>query len=70
MNLLSSKPRKATVEDTERFLKAFASLPEGDPELAHDQADDLLLYALRCQGREDVAAAFERARDRIGFWYA
>ena len=41
-----------------------------DQEADHSAADDALLEYLRGSGAADVAAAFERVRDRVGFWYA
>ena len=42
----------------------------GDSEQLHFEADGILLAALREAGRGDVADAWERAKTRIGFWYA
>lgn len=43
-----------------------------DPGKAHTQAEKLLCEVLRLVGPEyaSVAYAFNRARDRVGFWYA
>ena len=41
-------------------------LTDGDQEQAHGVADDVLCAMVS----EDVAAAFKRARQRVGFWYA
>ncbi len=48
------------------IVAALDSLQPGDKEAAHGVADDLLLSAVP----EDVRSAYERARQRIGFWYA
>ena len=45
----------------------------GDNEVAHINADSLLLEALRLTGGEygnDIADAYEAYEERIGFWYA
>ena len=47
------------------------ALQHGDVEMAHSDADDLLLAMLRSAGYADVAEAWERAAARCGgFWYA
>jgi hypothetical protein len=49
-----------------------AMSPATDPENGHSRADDLLLEFLKNHdpASKDVAEAWERARDRVGFWYA
>ena len=42
----------------------------GDPEVDHGNAEKILLEYLRLRGETAVAEAFERARERVGFWYA
>lgn len=42
----------------------------GDPEGAHSDADKILLRFLHDTGYSEVAFAFERAYNRVGFWYA
>lgn len=42
----------------------------GDPEGDHGAAEKILLEYLRLRGETAVAEAFERARERVGFWYA
>ncbi len=46
------------------------STEDSDPEMAHADADRLLLQFLRDNGHPEIAEAFNGARDRIGFWYA
>lgn len=41
-----------------------------DEEIAHGDADEILLSVLRFSGQREVVAAYEAARDRVGFWYA
>jgi hypothetical protein len=41
-----------------------------DVEKSHVEADAILLQFLRDNGCEDVANAWARAEDRLGFWYA
>lgn len=54
----------------EHFVKELDALPGDDEEVEHGLADAILLRCLRSLGADDVATAFERARDRVGFWYA
>lgn len=42
----------------------------GDPEEDHIIAERILTEYLRLRGETAVAEAFERARERVGFWYA
>lgn len=39
-------------------------------EEAHMEANDLLLEALRLAGYKDIADAWDRAFNRIDFWYS
>lgn len=41
-----------------------------DPEADHGLADEILLRRLRALGDSKVVAAYERAQERCGFWYA
>ena len=51
---------------------------EGDPATARREADEILLDYLDATGEDlrlaegagDVAEAYRRARERVGFWYA
>ena len=43
---------------------------DDDPESSHGNAESIVLKFLHDAGHGDVAAAFEAARDRVGFWYA
>lgn len=51
-------------------IDSLNALSNRDKELAHSDSDDLMLEALRLAGWNDVAEAYDAARDRIGFWYA
>ncbi len=42
----------------------------GDPEGAHSEADEAVLECLEALGAGDVAAAWRRLDDELGFWYA
>jgi hypothetical protein len=42
----------------------------GDAETDHGTAEKILCEYLRFVGAGAVAEAFERAKDRVGFWYA
>ena len=54
----------------EEAIAVLDRLGSGDIEDDHLKADGALLDYLRANGAEDVAAAYERARDRLRFWYA
>ena len=41
-----------------------------DPESDHCKADEVLLEYLDAIGAGELAGAFRRACDRVGFWYA
>lgn len=51
-------------------LNAIGFPASSDEEADHQNADDILVKFLRANGHKDVADAWERARDRVGFWYA
>ena len=51
-------------------IRLLDSLEPGDFEISHAMADFALLQLLRGIKLDDVADAFERARDRCGFQYA
>ena len=51
---------------TAEIVAALDALDDHDEEAAHGAADGLLLEAVPPEVRE----AWERARNRIGFWYA
>jgi hypothetical protein len=52
-----------TIDEAIRKLDGLA---DGDPESAHGWADGVLLEMVP----EEVRAAYQRASQRIGFWYA
>lgn len=54
----------------EQAVFALDGLEPGDNEAQHGNAERILLDFLRNNGHTAVADAFERARDRIEFWYA
>ena len=43
---------------------------EGDQEAAHGDADDILLRYLKHHDAKEIADAWERACERVGFWFA
>lgn len=54
-------------------IKQLNEMNGMDVEMAHANADDLLIEALRITGGKygnDVADAYLECRERIGFWYA
>ena len=55
------------------IIKQLNDVECGDSEMAHSNADDLLVEALRIVGGEygnDIADAYEACEDRVGFWYS
>lgn len=56
-----------TPQEAIQKLNAFQ---DGDPEVTHGDADDILLAVLRSNGLSEVADAWDACRDRVGFWYA
>ena len=50
--------------------KPAIALQGNNPELDHIQADRILIEFLRQCGHPAVAEAWERASERVGFWYA
>jgi hypothetical protein len=55
-----------TIEEAVAKLDAL----DGDPECDHGTAEEILCEYLKSHRAEAVADAFERAADRVGFWYA
>ena len=51
-------------------VEQLDALDGADPESSHFKADEVLCQTLRELGAGEVADAFERAADRVGFWYA
>lgn len=56
--------------EAEAVADLNAMTEDGDQELSHSEADDILVRVLTEAGYIEVAAAFEAARERVGFWYA
>ena len=50
----------------EEAVAALDALTDGDPEGAHGEADNILAEFVP----EAVNAAYQRAVQRVGFWYA
>jgi hypothetical protein len=57
-------------ENIKQAVTELDTLNGGDAEASHWQADDVLIHYLEKTGGKEVANAWVRARDRIGFWYA
>ena len=57
-------------EHKQKAVEALRGLKRGDWEAAHIKADEILLDYLRATYSTEVAEAYEKARKRIGFWYA
>jgi hypothetical protein len=52
-------------------IEALSAIDHGDKEVAHSQADRILLDLLSAQGMQGVAHAYEQCKKRVGgFWYA
>jgi hypothetical protein len=51
-------------------IEALDRLGDEDQHNDHITADDILLAVLRTAGMDDVAAAYERAKDRVSFYYS
>jgi hypothetical protein len=49
---------------------ALDVLDDSDPEKAHSTAADALMKYLRDSGQGEIADAYERAGERVGFWMA
>ena len=54
---------------SQEAVEALSNLPD-DPELAHMKAERIIIEFLASNGMGSVSDAFEKARIRIGFWYA
>ena len=60
------KPLNDAAQTTVAML---GELTDYDPEIAHRQAEDLIYVFLASAGFKEVADAFIKARNRVGFWY-
>lgn len=58
------------MNDQQSFIDKLRAIEGGNPEIAHSEADDILLKALKSAGWSDVAAEYERVRHAVRFWYA
>lgn len=54
----------------EEAVKALDALTAADRERAHGEADDIVSEVMRANGLAAVADAYDRASERVGFWYA
>lgn len=57
-------------KERQQIIDELNGLGSGDNESDHADADSILLEALDLAGYQDIANAWRRTRDRIGFWYA
>ena len=57
-------------KSSELAVSNLNDLTNGDPEMAHGSAEDIVMEFLRVEGYRDVAEAFENAVERCNFWYA
>jgi hypothetical protein len=75
---LASIMARSAIEQKENERKAFRDaikalndMPEnGDSEYLHGEAEDILLAYLKAIGAGELSSAFDKARKRVGFWYA
>lgn len=51
-------------------IEQLNDLADHDPEVAHSEADSILIAALRSNGLSEVADAWDACCRRVGFWYA
>ena len=61
------------VDQRQKLMEAVKHLDEmeyKDPEIQHGEAEEILCKLLRDLGYGDASDAFDRAQERIGFWYA
>ncbi len=58
-----------TIPDPQLYIDQLNEL-SGDAEISHDEAEKIVLRLLCEMGMEPVAAAFNAAKERVGFWYA
>jgi hypothetical protein len=42
----------------------------GDQEILHDRAEQILCRVLEQLGHREVSEAFQITKERVGFWYA
>ena len=54
----------------EAIKKLDAMNARGNQEQLHGEADEILLRYLKHHDAQEVAEAYARARERVGFWYA
>lgn len=54
----------------QEIVDELNSLDDYDREQAHINADACLILALRLTGHDEVADAYEKAEERIRFYYA
>lgn len=69
LSMTREKTIKLTCEQSIERLKWIAANGDCDNERAHAEADQVLLNMLRTAGFEDVAAAWLKAKEEVGFWY-
>ena len=56
-------------KERQQIIDALDGLEPGDTEWVHEEADSLIIEALDRAGYQDIANAWRRTRNRIGFWY-
>lgn len=61
-----TKRQKAIVD---AFVQKFSEIHGFDTELKHVYADELLVFAIRELGFDELADAYEEV-EKTGFWYA
>jgi hypothetical protein len=51
-------------------INLLDAMDDKNPEVAHIEAENILMAFLKDNGFPEVAEAYERAQGRVGFWYA
>ena len=54
----------------ERAIEELDRLSAHDPEASHFEADEIICKFLGYMDFDDVCEAFDKCKDRVGFWYA
>jgi hypothetical protein len=66
---MTDDEKRLANEATSKLL-AMIGDPDRDQEMMHCYADEILVEFVRSIGHANVAEAFEKASNEIGFWYS
>lgn len=61
--------KRIPAKSAQEVVDRLKDLDGGDPGRDRAEADELLLDAIRLVGGHEVAEAWTKAHDRVGFWY-